>query len=132
MTTTPEARRSAVSERGRRLYHTRYRQMLAVKRHLIGQGVSGVADEGTGWGRRLTLPGWNVRVVQNLHRLFEKRGRHEVIAEYRFHDPRNLVIFDVSMFTEDPEEILVTVPMDVFVDLLRKCQQAGHYLRTKE
>jgi len=110
----------AVKDRNRRLYHTRFRQLMAVKNHLIGMGVQGVAYYGKGTDRKVLVPGLNPHVRTNLRRDFDKHGRNRVIEELRGDDPRPLVVFEVPTYSEDPEEFLVTMPIDDWIRLLRK------------
>ena len=108
------------AELGRRRYNTFFRQCQAVRNHLIGMGVPDVGYEGTGYLRRVTLPGYNTRVRTNLRRDIRKKGRGPVFAAMTENDKRPLIVFEVPTFSDDPEEILVTMPIDTLVHLLRK------------
>jgi hypothetical protein len=66
------------------------------------------------------VPGLNIRVRTNLRRDFNKKGRNKVIAEMTRDDPRPLVVFEVATYAEDPEEILVTMPIDSFAALMQR------------
>lgn len=107
-------------ERGRRLYHTRFRQMNAVRHHLIGMGVPDVGWHSKGYDRRITIPGFNVRLATNLRRDMAKKGRKVVLDEMIGDDERPLLIFEVPTYVEDPEEILVTMPINTFISIIRK------------
>ncbi len=106
--------------RGKRLYHTYFRQCVAVRNHLIGLGLPDIGYQGKGYDRKVTIPGLNVRVRTNLRRDFSKRGRNVVMAQMTEGDDRPLVVFEVPTYTEDPEEILVTMPIATFAHLMRR------------
>jgi hypothetical protein len=112
--------RDAAIERGRRAYNTRYRQLQAVRRHLIGMGVPEVTYVGKGYDRRITIPGLNVHVRTNIRRDFAKKGRTHVLSEMTRESPLPLVIFEVPTYAEDPEEVLVTMPINTLIHLLRR------------
>lgn len=95
----------------------------AVKRHLIAMGVQGVHEKGRGVTRTLAIDGWNARIRKNLPGLYRVQGRNAVIEDLKGTDPRPLVIFDVPDYAEDPAEVMVTIPMDDFIRILRKDYQ---------
>ena len=108
------------AERSRRAYNTYYRQLMAVRRHLIGMGMPDVGHGGQGYARRITIPGLNVRVRTNLRRDINKRGRGPVFADMTNGDNRPLIVFEVPTHAEDPEEFLVTMPIQTFVHIMRR------------
>lgn len=105
---------------GRRRYNTYFRQCVAVRQHLVGLGVPDVNYKGSGYSRVVTIPGLNVKVRTNLRRDFVKKGRGRVLADMTKDDKRPLVVFEVPTFADDPEDILVTMPIDTFVHLVRR------------
>lgn len=118
-----EARRGWGVGKTEAAWRSDWARMQAVYRHLIASGIPGVDLTGSGFTRRLTIQGWNARVRKDLPRQFINKGRHRVIDDLQADDRRPLVIFDVPSYAEDPAEIMVCIPMEDFIRIIRKDHQ---------
>lgn len=121
--------REEIVEAGKAQYRTRFRQIVAVKNHLIGLGVPDVSVKGAGYSRNLAISGFNAKVVRNLRRDFDKYGRRETLHEMTDGDVRPLVVFEVPLFAEDPDEILVTMPIGTFANIIIEARSGRPPLR---